>query len=68
MYNPKKAQVTDDEVESNTQLLLISTDDMLRERKEGIERVNNMFGTSISVSINPLYKTTNFVGGESNEA
>lgn len=68
MYNPKKAQVTDDEVESNTQLLLISTDDMLRERKEGIERVNNMFGTSISVSINPLYKTTNFIGGETNEA
>lgn len=68
MYNPKKAQVTDDEVESNTQLLLISTDDMLRERKEGIERVNNMFGTSISVSINPLYKTTNFIGGEKNEA
>jgi hypothetical protein len=68
MYNPKKAQVTDDEVESNTQLLLISTDDMVRERKEGIERVNNMFGTSISVSINPLYKTTNFVGGEKNEA
>ena len=68
MYNPKKAQVTDDEVESNTQLLLISTDDMLRERKEGIDRVNNMFGTSISVSINPLYKTTNFVGGDTNEA
>jgi hypothetical protein len=67
MYNPKKAQVTDDEVESNTQLLLISTDDMLRERKEGIDRVNNMFGTSISVKINPLYKTTNFVGGENNE-
>lgn len=68
MYNPKKAQVTDDEVESNTQLLLISTDDMLRERKEGIDRVNNMFGTSISVSINPLYKTTNFTGGDTNEA
>lgn len=68
MYNPKKAQVTDDEVESNTQLLLISTDDMLRERKEGLDRVNNMFGTSISVNINPLFKTTTFNGGESNEA
>lgn len=68
MYNPKKAQVTDDEVESNTQLLLISTDDMLRERKEGLERVNNMFGTSISVNINPLFKTTTFNGGENNEA
>ena len=68
MYNPKKAQVTDDEVESNTQLLLISTDDMLKERREGLERVNNMFGTSISVNINPLFKTTNFVGGDNNEA
>lgn len=67
MYNPKKAQVTDDEVESNTQLLLISTDDMLRERKEGLERVNNMYGTNISVNINPLFKTTTFKGGENNE-
>lgn len=55
MYNPKKAQVTDDEVESNTQLLMISTDDMLKERKAGIERVNNMFGTNIIVRLNPKY-------------
>lgn len=55
MYNPKKAQVTDDEVESNTQLLMISTDDMLKERKAGIERVNNMFGTNIVVRLNPKY-------------
>lgn len=55
MYNPKKAQVTDDEVESNTQLLMISTDDMLKEREEGLERVNNMFGTNISVRLNPKY-------------
>lgn len=55
MYNPKKAQVTDDEVESNTQLLMISTDDMLKEREAGIERVNNMFGTNISVRLNPKY-------------
>ena len=57
MYNPKKAQVTEDEVDANTQILLISTDDMLNERKEGIERVNDMFGTSISVDLNPKYKT-----------
>lgn len=55
MYNPKKAQVTDDEVESNTQLLMISTDDMLKEREAGIERVNNMFGTNIVVRLNPKY-------------
>lgn len=55
MYNPKKAQVTDDEVESNTQLLLISTDDMLKERIEGYDRVNNLYGTNISVRLNPKY-------------
>ena len=69
MYNPKKAQVTDDEVDSNTQLLLISTDDMLKEREEGLERVNNMFGTDIRVRINPLFEHTNFInnGGSNNE-
>lgn len=68
MYNPKKAQVTDDEVESNTQLLLISTDDMLKEREEGLERVNRMFGTDIRVNINPKFLTTNYQGGMRNEA
>lgn len=68
MYNPKKAQVTDDEVESNTQLLLISTDDMLKEREEGLERVNQMFGTDIRVNINPKFLTTNYQGGMTNEA
>lgn len=47
MYNPKKAQVTEDEIEVNNQLLLISKEDMLKERVEGFERVNNMFGTDI---------------------
>lgn len=62
MYNPKKAQVTDDEVESNTQLLLISTDDMLKEREEGLERVNNMFGTDIRVRLNPKYDVKEVMG------
>lgn len=56
MYNPKKAQVTDDEVEANHQILLISTDDMLQERRRGVEKVNDMFGTSIVVDINEKYK------------
>lgn len=55
MYNPKKAQVTEDEIEVNNQLLLISKEDMLRERKAGVERVNNMFGTNISVKINERF-------------
>ena len=57
MYNPKKAQVTEDEVEANTQILIISTDDMLKERQKGVERVNNMFGTNISVRLNPKYES-----------
>ena len=64
MYNPKKAQVTDDEVESNTQLLMISTDDMLKEREEGLERVNNMYGTNISVRLNPKYNIEEVNGND----
>lgn len=55
MYQPKKAQVTDDEVDANDQMLLISTDDMLKSRKEGLEKVNNMFGTDIQVRLNPKF-------------
>lgn len=55
MYQPKKAQVSTDEVASNDQLLLISTDDMLKTRIEGIERVNNMFGTDIRVTLNDKF-------------
>ena len=56
MYNPKKAQVTEEEVEVNNQLLVLSVDDMLKAQKDGFERVNNMFGTSLDVSINPKYE------------
>lgn len=55
MNQQKKAQVNAEEVESNDQLLLIASDDMLRERQEGFDRVNTMFGTSISVRLNPLF-------------
>lgn len=55
MYMPKRAQVTNDEIQANNQLLLISKEDMLKERKEGVERVNDMFGTSITVKINDRF-------------
>ena len=55
-YNPKKAQVTEDEVESNDNLLLISTKDMLKERTRGIERVNARYGTTIRVDLNDEFK------------
>ena len=62
MYNPKKAQVTEEELDTNNQLLVISLDDMLKARKEGIEKVNDMFGTNISVKINPKYDIENVKG------
>ena len=67
MTNQKKAQVNIDEVESNDQLLLISSDDMLKSRREGLEKVNNMFGTNISVKLNPLYNIKNVEGVDNNE-
>lgn len=65
MYNPKKAQVTEEEIEVNNQLLVISVDDMLKARKEGLERVNSMFGTNITVRLNPKYDVNEY-GGEQN--
>lgn len=67
MTNQKKAQVNTDEVESNDQLLLISSDDMLKARKKGYEETNNMFGTNIEVRLNPLYDIKNVEGGNNNE-
>jgi hypothetical protein len=55
MYNPKRAQVNSEEVEANDQLLLISKDDMLKERKDGLDRVNDMFGTNITVKISDRF-------------
>ena len=67
MTNQKKAQVNTDEIESNDQLLLISTNDMLKSREKGLEKVNDMFGTSIEVRLNPLYNIRNVEGGSNNE-
>ena len=67
MNNQKKAQVNSEEVESNDQLLLISADDMLKTRQEGLENVNNMFGTNITVKLNPLYNIRNVEGSSNNE-
>ena len=63
MNNPKKAQVNEEEIEANNQLLLISTDDMLKCRKEGIEKVNSMFGTNIVVRLNPKFDISYIDGG-----
>lgn len=55
MYNPKKAQVNENELESNNQLLLLQLDDMLDTRYEGCENVNKMYGTNMEPYINPRF-------------
>lgn len=54
--NNKRANMTESEVESDNQVLLISLDDMLKQREAGVEEVNNKYGTNISVSINERFK------------
>ena len=60
MSNQKKAQVTSNEIESDEQLLLISIDDMLKTRVQGLEDFNKFFGTNATVKINPKYNRANF--------
>lgn len=55
-YNTKRAQLTEEEVTADDQLLLISIKDMLKERMEGLERVNRHFGTNITVKISDEFK------------
>ena len=59
MYQPKKAQVTESELESNDQVLLIALDDLDKARKEGAEELNQMFGARFgfeaSVSLNEKF-------------
>lgn len=64
MYQPKKAQVTESELESNDQLLLINTDDMLQARQRGLEAVNDMFGTDIKVRLNKKFDIREVMGNE----
>lgn len=67
-YNPKKAQVNNEEIEATTQLLVINTDDMLKARQEGIERVNKHFGLNIKVNLNDKFDINNYSEGvQSNE-
>lgn len=51
----KKAQLTEEEVTADEQLLLLNVNDMLEVQREGLQRVNDHFGTNITVSLNPIY-------------
>lgn len=56
----KKAQITDNEVEADNQLLLISLESMLKSRQDGINAVNEFYGTNIEVRISDNFNRENF--------
>ena len=54
--NVKRAQLTEEEVTADDQLLVINIKDMLKERREGLERVNRHFGLNITVDISEEFQ------------
>lgn len=66
MYQAKKAQVNNEEIEANDQLLILNHDDMENCRKDGWKDVDNLFGTSVNVKLNERFNVSNdgVKGGE----
>lgn len=57
-YNMKRERLTENEVAMNIDNLLPFIENMYTERKNAIEKVNEMFGTEIVVDYNSVWKTT----------
>lgn len=55
-YNMKREAINADEAQMNNDALYPLVDDMLRCRQEGIEKVNEMFGTDIRVEFNSVWE------------
>ena len=54
-YNMKRESINSGESQLNDDMLHPLIDNMLKERKEGVDRVNKMFGTNISVRFNSAW-------------
>ena len=55
-YNMKREAINSDESQLNFDALLPFVDDMLENRKRGVEEVNKIFGTDITVDIASAWK------------
>lgn len=55
-YNMKREAINSNESQLNEDMLHPLIDTMLRERQEGVERVNAMFGTNITVRFNSAWE------------
>ena len=54
-YNMKRESINSNESQLNDDMLHPLIDDMLKERQEGIDRVNKMFGTDIKVTFDSAW-------------
>ena len=54
-YNMKREAINSGESQLNEDMLHPLIDTMLREREEGVDRINKMFGTDISVKFNSAW-------------
>ena len=55
-YNMKRETLNTSETSVNEQALLPLLDDMLKQRQRGFERVNEKYGTNISVKLNSIWE------------
>lgn len=55
-YNMKREAINESEADLNEEALMPLIDDMLQCRQEGAKKVNNMFGTNLSVRLNSSWK------------
>lgn len=55
-YNMKREAINSNESQLNDDMLFPIVDDMLERRKEGIEKVNKMYGTNITVELNSSWR------------
>lgn len=57
-FNMKRERLNSDEVQLNIKGLLPLIENMLNERRKGLEAVNKMFGTDISIDFTGVWKDT----------
>lgn len=55
-YNMKREAINSNESQLNDDMLFPTVDDMLERRKDGIEKVNKMYGTNITIELNSSWR------------
>lgn len=64
----KRERLITAEINDNLDLAFLNVDDILISLQEGLQRVNNLFGTNISARLNPIIERQREESGESPEA